>query len=118
MRSERRSSNSSRIHEWLSVQQVAEHLQVSRVTVWRWLRAGRLSGIRVGRIRRIPLTSLQQFIRPEREKGPAVSPKRRALGTIFTLTHPLWELVGKGRGGGANVSGNKYKFLANAIRRR
>lgn len=102
----------------MSVQQVAEHLQVSRVTVWRWLRAGHLSGIRVGRIRRIALTTVHQFIQQERRKGSPVSARRRALGTIFTLTHPLWELVGKGRGGGANVSGNKYKFLANAIRRR
>ncbi len=100
----------------MSVAQVADYLQVSRVTVWRWLRAGRLAGIRVGRVRRIALSSLQQFVQEERENAPPMRP--RPLGTVFTLAHPLWELVGKGRGGGANVSGNKYKYLAKAIARR
>ena len=118
MRSERAAGNPPGIREWLSVQQVAEHLQVSRVTVWRWIRAGRLSGIRVGRVRRIALSSLQQFIRQEWGKGPAATLIPRTLGTVFTLAHPLWELVGKGKGGDANVSGDKYKHLAKAIDRR
>jgi excisionase family DNA binding protein len=105
--------------EWLTVQQVADHLQVSRVTVWRWIRSGRLSGIRVGRVRRIARSSLQEFLRQGGGKAVAGgSAKRRALGMVFTLTHPLWELVGKGRGGGANVSGNKYKYVAKAIDQR
>ena len=105
--------------KWLTVQQVAERLQVSRVTVWRWIRAGRLSGLRVGRVRRIGLTSLRDFVRRGRGKGaPAPVSKLYPRGTVFTLTHPLWELVGKGRGGGGNVSGNKYKYLAETIGRR
>ncbi len=105
--------------EWLSVQQVAEHFQVSRVTVWRWIRSGRLAGIRVGRVRRIAVSTLQEFARRGWAQSVTAAPaKPRALGTVFTLAHPLWELVGKGRGGGANVSGNKYKHLAKAIDRR
>jgi excisionase family DNA binding protein len=101
--------------EWMTVEQVANHLQVSRVTVWRWIRSGRLSGIRVGRVRRIPQSSLQDLTRQGGEKNTPVLPRRRPLGTIFTLAHPLWELVGKGRGGGASVSGNKYRYIARAI---
>ena len=97
----------------MTVGQVAEHLQVSRVTVWRWIRSGRLSGVRVGRVRRISRSSLFQLVRPGKNTGARLS--RRPLGTVFTLAHPLWELVGKGRGGGANVSGNKYRFVGKAI---
>ena len=104
---------------WLIVQQVADRFQVSRVTVWRWIRSGRLTGIRVGRVRRIALQDLQSFTRRgEREAGRSVPAPRRVLGTRFTLSHPLWDLVGKGAGGRANVSGNKYKYVAKAIARR
>src|SRR5574341_421560 len=101
--------------EWLTVGQVAELLQVSRVTVWRWIRSGRLSGIRVGRVRRISQSSLQQLTRQGRKKNTPLGAGPRVLGTAFTLAHPLWELVGKGRGGGANVSGNKYRFVSGTI---
>lgn len=119
MRSDRKTSRGlAEIPGWLSVQQVADHLQVSRVTVWRWIRAGRFSGIRVGRVRRIALCSLREFVRQGRTKSSIVPARPRLRGTVFTLDHPLWELVGKGRVGGANVSGNKYKYLAKAIRGR
>ncbi len=105
--------------QWLTVQQVADHFQVARVTVWRWIRAGRLTGIRVGRVRRIPLEDLRAFTREGEWEAGARRPRGpRALGTRFTLSHPLWELVGKGSGGRANVSGNKYKYVARAIDRR
>jgi excisionase family DNA binding protein len=108
----------SRTAEWLTVQQVADHFRVSRVTVWRWIRAGRLAGIRVGRVRRIARSSLEEFAHRGLERVLPVPSRARSVGTVFTLTHPLWELVGKGRGGGANVSGNKYKYVAKAIDRR
>ncbi len=105
--------------EWLTVQQVADRLQVSRVTVWRWIRAGCLAGIRVGRVRRIGVENLRSFTRQgQRGAGSPVAVGRRALGTRFTLSHPLWELAGKGSGGRASVSGNKYKYVAKAIDRR
>lgn len=104
---------------WLTVQQVADRFQVARVTVWRWIRAGRLTGIRVGRVRRIALKDLRAFTREgKREGGARPARGSRALGTRFTLSHPLWDLVGKGSGGGADVSGNKYKYVAKAIARR
>ncbi len=82
------------------------------------MRAGRLAGIRVGRVRRIARSSLEEFAHRGLERVLPVPPRARSVGTVFTLTHPLWELVGKGRGGGANVSGNKYKYVAKAIDRR
>jgi excisionase family DNA binding protein len=105
--------------QWLSVQQVADRFRVARVTVWRWIRSGRLTGIRVGRVRRIALEDLRGFTREgEREARARRAKGPRVLGTRFTLSHPLWDLVGKGSGGRANVSGNKYKYAARAVDRR
>ncbi|MBI4737503.1 MAG: helix-turn-helix domain-containing protein [candidate division NC10 bacterium] len=120
MKARRRTNRkASGIPDWLSVQQVADHLQVSRVTVWRWLRFGRLCGIKVGRVRRIAKSSLQELSQEGRGRSATPATKKgRAVGTVFTLTHPLWELVGKGRGGGTDVSGHKYKYIAKAIDRR
>ncbi len=104
---------------WLTVQQVAERFQVSRVTVWRWIRSGRLAGIRVGRVRRIAMKDIRFFTRKgQQDAGGAPPRKQRALGTRFTLSHPLWDIAGKGSGGRANVSGNKYRYLTRAINRR
>jgi excisionase family DNA binding protein len=115
----RTTSRISKAPEWLTVQQVAERFQVSRVTVWRWIRSGRLAGIRVGRVRRISLETLRSFTRQgQRRAGRPAPVGRHAPGTRFTLSHPLWELAGKGSGGRASVSGSKYKYVAKAIDRR
>jgi excisionase family DNA binding protein len=50
-------------------QQVAEHLQVSVVWVMRALKAGRLTGFRVGRLWRISAQDLQAFIDAHRAHG-------------------------------------------------
>lgn len=47
-----------------TIKQVAEHLQVSRKTVYDWMSAGRLRYVLVGEHRRIPQSALEEFIRP------------------------------------------------------
>lgn len=47
----------------LTVHQVADRLNVSPRTVWSWLAAGRLCGIKLGpRTTRIPEESLREFL--------------------------------------------------------
>jgi excisionase family DNA binding protein len=49
----------------LTVKQVAERLQVHVITVQRWLRAGKLRGIRLGGTKagwRIPESELRRFL--------------------------------------------------------
>ena len=52
----------------LTVQQVAEKLQVNQETVYRWLRNGKLIGYRANRLWRIAEESLQRFL--ERGQRP------------------------------------------------
>ena len=52
--------------ELLTVQQVAGRVQLSTATVRRWLRAGKLKGVRLGAARagwRIPADEVAVFIR-------------------------------------------------------
>jgi len=50
--------------------EVAEMLQVSRRTVVRWLKEGRLKGVRVGRLWRVREEDLEAFLgtTPEEDK--------------------------------------------------
>ncbi len=47
----------------LTAEQVAERLQVREETVYDWLRAGRLRGVKLGRIWRVREADLEAFIR-------------------------------------------------------
>lgn len=47
--------------ELLTVREVAKHLRVSRVTVWRWCQNGFIPAFRLGRNWRIRSTDLSDF---------------------------------------------------------
>lgn len=57
--------------EWLTVQQVADHLQVDPETVRRWIRAGELSGV---------LLSNQAGYRIEQAEVARFMERRRSAG--------------------------------------
>jgi excisionase family DNA binding protein len=56
----------------LTPEEVAERLQVKRLTVLEWLRQGKLSGVKAGRFWRIRERDLEAFL--EGEAGRALSP--------------------------------------------
>jgi excisionase family DNA binding protein len=61
---------------YLSQTAFAEHLDVSRVTVWRWVRDGRVRSIRISpSIIRIPLTEVERLGQQPAHKRP--SPRKR-----------------------------------------
>ncbi|MGI6102303.1 MAG: helix-turn-helix domain-containing protein [Bacillota bacterium] len=51
------------MEELLTVQEVAEYLRVSDLTVRRMLKDGRLQGVNIGREWRIPKGELEAFIK-------------------------------------------------------
>lgn len=51
----------------LTVNQVAEKLQVNAETVYRWLRSGKLSGYRANRLWRISTVDLESFLNRRQE---------------------------------------------------
>jgi len=53
----------------LTPKEVAEKLRVSEQTVLRWLRNGKLKGVKAGRLWRIREEDLQEFIKEGNNEG-------------------------------------------------
>jgi excisionase family DNA binding protein len=73
----------------VTVDEVGRALGVSRSTVWRLIQRGELPSVRRGGRRLVPAGAIHR-------------PRRRRTGSIppFSHDHPLFRLVGAGRGGG------------------
>ena len=48
---------------YLTVEEVAELVRVSRMTVYRWVRSGDLPAVRVGRSFRVPEKAVHDYLR-------------------------------------------------------
>ena len=85
--------------ELITVEEAGRALGVSRSTVWRLIQRGELPSIRRGGRRLVPAEAARK--RPRR---------RTSAGAIPPLTddHPIFRLVGAGRGGG-NAPGARDK---------
>jgi excisionase family DNA binding protein len=75
----------------VTVEDVGRTLGVSRSTVWRLIQRGDLPSVRQGGRRLVPASALHARARRRRTKG--IPP--------FSHDHPLFRLVGAGRGGGS-----------------
>jgi excisionase family DNA binding protein len=104
--------------ELLTVQETADLLKVSTVTVRRFIADGRLPAVRVGRAVRVEKVDAERVAKPVATKA---RPTRRAVRAhrpkAFTYDDPLWDVVGiadSGPDGPTDVSTNKDKYLAEA----
>lgn len=52
--------------EYLTPEQVAEKLQISKYTVGDWLRSGKLPGFKIGNLWRVEREDLEEFIEQHR----------------------------------------------------
>ena len=86
----------------ISVEAAGRALGVSRSTVWRLIRRGELPSIRRGGRRLVPADATRS-----RARRP-----RSADVPALTADHPIFRLVGAGRGGG-NAPGarDKHRIL-------
>ncbi|MBP6917613.1 MAG: helix-turn-helix domain-containing protein [Legionellaceae bacterium] len=51
------------VDKWISIDGAAEYLDVSSVTIYRWLEKGRIPGHRVGRQWRFKLSEIDEWVR-------------------------------------------------------
>ena len=98
--------------ELLTVDEVAQNLRVHPITVRRYIAAGQMAAVRVGRSIRIPKESLDAFVKPFQPKPGKLSSRTR--GKASTKDDPLMGLVGIGRSGVGDISENKHEYLAEA----
>jgi len=76
--------------ELISVDEAGRALGVSRATVWRLIQRGDLPSIRRGGRRLVPSSAIHS--RARRRRSGQLPP--------FASDHPIFRLVGAGRGGG------------------
>jgi excisionase family DNA binding protein len=74
----------------ITVEEACRALGVSRSTVWRLIKRGDLPSVRRSGRRLVPDTAVQT--RTRRVRASAIP--------AFSLDHPMFRLVGAGRGGG------------------
>lgn len=88
-----------RVAELITVEEAGRALGVSRSTVWRLIQRGEIPSVRRGGRRLVPADAAQK-----RPRGAA------SAGAVPALTeeHPIFRLVGAGRGGG-NAPGARDK---------
>jgi excisionase family DNA binding protein len=75
----------------LTVQEAERTLGVSRSTVWRMIQRGELPSVRRGGRRLVPAAAVRTRARR----------RQTAALPAFALDHPIFRLVGAGRGGGS-----------------
>lgn len=85
--------------ELITVEEAGRALGVSRSTVWRLIQRGEIPSVRRGGRRLVPADAARK--RPRRAASPAAVPP-------LTEDHPIFRLVGAGRGGG-NAPGARDK---------
>ena len=67
---------------YLSQTKFAAHVDVSRITIWRWLRAGKLRSVQLTpTITRNPLSEIERMSRETAGKRPLLRKRRKHLGT-------------------------------------
>lgn len=49
--------------------EVADYFQVSRQTIWRWRREGRISAVKIGRTVRFSRSEIEALLAPEPERA-------------------------------------------------
>ena len=76
--------------DMITVEEAGRTLGVSRSTVWRMIQRGDLPSVRRRGRRLVQARAIQTRIR--RSRADAIPP--------FSLDHPMFRLVGAGRGGG------------------
>jgi excisionase family DNA binding protein len=76
--------------QMVSVEEAGRTLGVSRSTVWRLIQRGDIPSVRRGGRRLVPASALHA--RTRRRRTAAVPP--------FVHDHPMFRLIGAGRGGG------------------
>lgn len=85
----------------MTIDQATQALGISRSTLWRRLRSGSMHSVRRGGRRLVQLPA-----------GPKV-PRVNVTGKIppFTEDHPIFRLVGAGRGAGQPGASDKHAIL-------
>jgi excisionase family DNA binding protein len=101
--------------ELLTVSETAQILRVSPLTVRRYIAAGRLPAVKVGKGVRVRKEAVDELVRPVEPTMPVEQPGGLPMGRPTSAEDPLWSIIGIGEScGPTDVASNKHKYLADA----
>ena len=99
----------------LTVQETAQLLRVSPLTIRRYVADGRLAAVKVGRAVRIERDAVAQLLEPVMAGAPESGDRAIAAKGRFSRSDSLWNIVGIAESDGpGDVSDDKHKYLADA----
>lgn len=96
----------------MTVQEVAETLRVSPMTVRRYIASGKLAAVRVGRGVRVDQAAVDRFVEPV--VPTTESDEEAGEAGVLTFDDPFWNLVGIMKDGPPDLAANHDKYLAEA----
>jgi excisionase family DNA binding protein len=99
----------------LTVQETAQLLRVTPLTIRRYVANGRLAAVKVGRGVRIQREAIAQLLEPVVAGSSGSDDHAIAAKGRFSHTDSLWRIVGIAESDGpGDVSDDKHKYLADA----
>jgi excisionase family DNA binding protein len=96
-----------------TVDEIVRLRRISSISVRRYIPAGKLPAVRVGRSVRIEQAEVERFATLIGHPVAGLSPVA-SEGHIFTFDSPLWDLVGTIEEGPEDLAENHDKYLADA----
>lgn len=94
----------------LTIDETARVLRVSTLTVRRYIDAGKLPAVRVGKGVRVQKEAIDQLVEPI-----AADDGKQLRGRPMTADDPIWSITAAGRSAGpTDVSENVDRYLAEA----
>src|SRR5713226_3581492 len=98
----------------LTIQETAQMLKVSPITVRRFIADGRLAAVRVGRGVRVRKEAVDQLAEPVAPRSAKTRAARRTVRPM-TWDDPMSKLVGSATDAPPTDSSKKYEYLADAV---
>ncbi len=101
----------------MTVDQVAAYLQLNRLTVYRYVREGRIPAAKIGKLYRILRSDVDQFL--EAQKVDASAPARRRAEKAAPTTQPTPAPASRARRPGeASVDPQRFERIRERIKER
>jgi len=66
----------------LTVEQVADYLQLNKLTIYKYIRDGRLPAVKIGKVYRVRKPDIEAFLESKRIRPPAASPAKPARPAV------------------------------------
>ncbi len=102
----------------MTVDQVAAYLQLNRLTVYRYVREGRIPAAKIGKLYRILRSDVDQFLEAQKVGAPAPARRRAEKAAAITTPPPSAPASRTRRPDEASVGPQRFERIRERIRDR